>query len=258
VNLSLKDRTALIAGSSRGIGKAIARAFLREECQVCITGRGEASLSQALAELQSEFGNESVLSYCGDLAEPANVQQVLRNIQEHWGHLDIVVANMGSGSGQGGWQLPSDEWERLFRLNLWGSVTLAQAAMPMLAKGQHASLLFIASITGVEATPAPLPYSAAKAALINYSKNLATQVARLGVRVNCIAPGNILFPGGTWERHLEENRDKVMRMIEANVPQVRFGKPEEIAALAVFLCSDAATFITGECIKADGGQTRSM
>ncbi len=258
MNLSLQNRVALIAGSSRGIGKAIAFAFLREGCRVCVTGRGEAALSGTLAELRSEFGDEYVISFCGDLTDSATVQQAVRTAHGHWNRLDAVVANLGSGSGKTGWQLESEEWERLFRLNFWGSVKLAQASIPLLAEKQHGALLFIASITGVEATPAPLAYSAAKAALINYSKNLAGQVARLGVRVNCIAPGNVLFPGGTWERHIENNKSKVMEMIDSNVPLGRFGTPEEIAGIAVFLCSDAATFMTGACIRADGGQTRSF
>ena len=258
VNLSLQNRVALVAGSSRGIGKSIAVAFLREGARVCITGRSQAPLSKALVELQSEFGTQCVISFCGDLTLSATVEQALKAARQRWDRLDVVVANLGSGSGKCGWQLESEEWERLFQLNLWGSVKLAQAAIPLLAENQHGSLLFIASITGVEATPAPLPYSAAKAALINYSKNLAGQVAKLGVRVNCIAPGNVLFPGGSWERHLQNDNDKVMQMIDSSVPLGRFGTPEEIADLAVFLCSDAANFMTGACIKSDGGQTRSF
>jgi 3-oxoacyl-[acyl-carrier protein] reductase len=257
VNLSLQNRIALIAGSSRGIGKAIATAFLREGCRVCITGRSEAPLSKALAEFDTTFGKERVISFCGDLTNSSVIEQALRKTHELWGRLDVVVANVGSGSGQPGWQIESEEWERLFRLNFWGSVNLTQAAIPLLAENQHGALLFIASITGVEATPAPLPYSAAKAALINYSKNLAVQVANIGVRVNCIAPGNILFPGGTWERHLGKDKNKVMQMIHSSVPLARFGTPEEIADIAVFLCSDTATFITGACFKADGGQSKS-
>jgi 3-oxoacyl-[acyl-carrier protein] reductase len=257
VNLSLQNRIALIAGSSRGIGKAIAMAFLREGCRVCITGRSEAPLSKALAEFDTAFGKERVISFCGDLTNSSVIEQALRKTHELWGRLDVVVANVGSGSGQPGWQIESEEWERLFRLNFWGSVNLTQAAIPLLAENRHGALLFIASITGVEATPAPLPYSAAKAALINYSKNLAVQVAKIGVRVNCIAPGNILFPGGTWERHLEKDKNKVMQMIDSSVPLARFGTPEEIADIAVFLCSDTATFITGACFKADGGQSKS-
>lgn len=257
MNLSLQNRVVLVAGSSRGIGKAIAAAFLREGCRVCITGRNETPLSKALAELETQYGRECVVSFCGDLTDSTAIEQALRKIYGLWRRLDVVVANVGSGSGNPGWQLESAEWERIFRLNFWGSVNLAQAAIPLLAENQRGRLLFIASITGVEATPAPLPYSAAKAALINYSKNLAVQVANLGVRVNCIAPGNVLFPGGSWERHLEKDKDKIMQTIEANVPLKRFGTPEEIADIAVFLCSDAATFITGACFKADGGQTRS-
>jgi 3-oxoacyl-[acyl-carrier protein] reductase len=257
VNLSLQNRVALVGGSSRGIGKAIAAAFLREGCRVCITGRSEAPLSKALAEFEVEFGKECVISFCGDLTDSNVIEQALRSTHGLWRRLDVVVANFGSGSGKPGWQLENEEWQRLFHLNFWGSVSLAQAAIPLLAENQRGGLLFIASITGVEATPAPLPYSAAKAALINYSKNLAGQVAKLGVRVNCIAPGNVLFPGGTWERHLEEDKDRVMQMINSSVPLARFGTPEEIAGIAVFLCSDAATFITGACFKADGGQTRS-
>lgn len=195
VNLSLNNRVALVSGSSRGIGKVIAAAFLREGCRVCITGRSEAPLAAALAEFEGEFGKERAISFCGDLTDSKMIGQAVGRAHGQWGRLDAVVANLGSGSGKPGWQLEGEEWERLFRLNFFGSVNLAQAAIPLLAENKHGALLFIASITGVEATAAPLPYSAAKAALINYSKNLASQVAKLGVRVNCIAPGNVLFPG---------------------------------------------------------------
>ena len=96
-------------------------------------------------------------------------------------------------------------------------------------------------------------WSAAEAAAVKAINGFA----KLGIRVNCIAPGNILFPGGTWERHLQASRDEVMQMIDAKVPIGRFGTPEEIADLAAFLCSDAASFITGACFRADGGQTNS-
>jgi 3-oxoacyl-[acyl-carrier protein] reductase len=120
------------------------------------------------------------------------------------------------------------------------------------------SIVFISSIVGVEATPAPLPYSAAKAALLNYSKNLSRAVADKKIRVNSIAPGNILFPGGSWEKHLAARRASVEELIAKEVPQKRFGTPEEIAALATFLCSDVSGFATGACYVMDGGQTRSL
>jgi 3-oxoacyl-[acyl-carrier protein] reductase len=120
------------------------------------------------------------------------------------------------------------------------------------------SIVLVASIAGVESTPAPLAYSAAKAAIVNYAKNLARELGPLNIRVNCVAPGNILFPGGSWEGHLARRRDEVLQMIEAEVPLRRFGQPEEIADLIAFLSSERASFITGSCVIADGGQTRSV
>jgi 3-oxoacyl-[acyl-carrier protein] reductase len=125
-------------------------------------------------------------------------------------------------------------------------------------RSRQGSIVLVASIVGLESTRAPLPYSAAKAALINYGKNLAWEVGPLNVRVNCVAPGNILFPGGSWERHLAERRDDVLREVDSEVPLQRFGRVEEVADLIVFLSSDRAAFITGSCVVADGGQTRSM
>ena len=103
-----------------------------------------------------------------------------------------------------------------------------------------------------------MPYSAAKAALLSYGKNLARQLGPFNVRVNSVAPGNVLFPGGSWERHLAERRDEVLQQIDIGVPLRQFGQPEEIADLIVFLSSDRAAFITGSCVVADGGQTRSI
>jgi 3-oxoacyl-[acyl-carrier protein] reductase len=120
------------------------------------------------------------------------------------------------------------------------------------------SILYISSIVAVEATPAPLPYSAAKAALNNYAKNLARQLGPQRIRVNTIAPGNIYFPGGSWERHLANRKEAVESMLQTEVPLQRFGTPEEIASLAAYLCSPQAGFATGSCFVMDGGQTRTI
>ena len=258
MKLDLSGQVAFVAGSSRGIGRAIAEQLLAEDCLVCLSGRDEASLTATSNELKKQFHPDHILSISADLTDPASVNRSIKTIVDKWGKLDILVANIGTGKGKAGWDIEEDEWQRLFQLNFYGSVHLAKEAITVMATHNKGCIIFISSITGVEATPAPLPYSAAKAALINYSKNLARSVADLGIRVNCVAPGNILFPGGSWEEHLTTRKEKIEQYIATEVPLKRFGSPNEIASFVAFLCSNQSAFTTGACHIIDGGQTRSV
>lgn len=256
MDLKLHGDVAFVAGSSRGIGRAIAQALLEEGASVVLTGRDEASLEAAVRELATKETYERILPVAGDFAKNDVIAAAMERTVVHFGKIDHLIANLGTGSGKPGWEQTDEEWTRLFEANFFASVRLAQAVMPrLLANERGGSVLFIASIVAVEATPAPLPYSAAKAALVNYAKNLSRQVAPK-VRVNTIAPGNIFFEGGSWERHLETRRAQVEEMLRTQVPQQRFGRPEEIASLAAYLCSELAGFATGGCYVMDGGQTR--
>jgi 3-oxoacyl-[acyl-carrier protein] reductase len=255
MKLGLDGQVAFVAGSSRGIGRAIAQALLDEGASVVLTGRDAAALEQTVREMANADTYERILPFAGDFAQAGAIASAMERTAEHFGRIDHMIANLGTGSGKPGWQQTEEEWARLFELNFFASVRLAQAAIPYLAR-QGGSLLFLASIVAVEATQAPLPYSAAKAALLNYAKNLSRLVAKEKVRVNTIAPGNIFFAGGTWEKHLETRRESVEAMLRTEVPQGRFGTPEEIASLAAFLCSERAGFATGSCFVVDGGQTR--
>jgi 3-oxoacyl-[acyl-carrier protein] reductase len=258
VDLGLADKVVLVAGSSRGIGLATARAFVDEGSRTAITGRDEGALEEARSELANLAGPDRVMAVAGDVADPATIDRVLARIADRWGPLDCLVANVGSGRGPRGWSAAEDEWQRLFDQNFNASRRVVQAALPAMTTAGNGSIVLVASIVGLESIEAPLAYSAAKAALVNYAKNLARQVGRVGVRVNVVAPGNILFPGGSWERHLSERRDEVLLQIAAEVPLNRFGRPEDIADLIAFLSSERAAFITGSCVVADGGQTRGI
>ena len=259
MNLQLTNQVAFVAGSSRGIGKAIASALLDEGAKVVLTGRDETSLRSAEAELAIPKNEGRILAIHGDFADGSTIRDAYERTVQYFGRIDHLVANLGSGSGKPGWDQSDEDWQRLFEVNFFASTRLTQTVLPyLLGNGNGGSILTISSIVAVEATPAPLPYSAAKAALVNYSKNLARQLAPQKIRVNTIAPGNIFFPGGSWERHLTNRREAVESMLKTEVPQNRFGTPEEIASLAAYLCSPKAGFATGGCYVMDGGQTRSV
>ena len=129
--------------------------------------------------------------------------------------------------------------------------------MPLLKKSKGC-LLFVSSIAGMEAFGAPTDYSVAKTAIISLAKNMARKLASDHVRVNVVAPGNVYFEGGTWDKKIEEDPDQVRNIIKETVPMNRFSTPEEIANPVVFLCSDKASFITGAILRVDGGQTVSV
>ena len=258
MDLGLHDKVAFIAGSSRGIGLAIARAFLREGAKAVITGRNAESLEKASALLAAEAGAQRVLSIRGDMTDPKEIQRALDETVAIFGGIDAVVANVGSGTARGGWNLTLDDWQSALNINLLGSMALASAALPHLIARGGGSLTFTSSIVGCEATNAPVTYSAAKAAVQSAMKSLSRLVGPHGVRVNAVAPGNVLFPGGSWERKLAERREFFEQYIQSEVPLQRFGQPEEIADAVVFLASERASFITGACLVVDGGQTRSF
>ena len=258
MDLGLQDKAAFVAGSSRGIGLAIARAFLREGSRVTITGRHAESLEEAREFLAVEGEAERVLSIEGDMTDPKDIKRALDEAISTFGGVDAVVANVGSGTARSGWDLAPDDWASVLNTNLLGGMNLATTALGHLTARGEGNLTFISSIVGCEAVNAPVAYSAAKAAVQSAMKNLSRLAGSQGVRVNAVAPGNVLFPGGTWEQKLAERREFFEQYIKMEVPLQRFGWPEEIADAAVFLASDRASFITGACVVVDGGQTRSF
>ena len=258
MDLKLKDKVVLITGSSRGIGKAIASSFLTEKAKVIITGRDENSLNNTYRELSNQYGEDSICSYRGDMTQIADITNCLDFGVKRFGKIDILVANVGTGKSKPGLEADLDEWERIFNLNLLGSINAVRAVVPIMKKNSSGTIVFISSIAGREALGAPITYSVAKAGLISLSKNLSHLLAKDNIRVNVVAPGNILFKGGRWEEIIKEKPNIIEDYIKKSVPMQRFGKPEEIADAVVFLASERASFITGACLVVDGGETRSF
>ena len=248
MNLGLDGRLVFVAGSTRGIGRAIAAGFVAEGARVVVSGRDLKAAQQVAKELGG-----STTAAAGDLTEETSIAEVAREIEGTLGIPDVVVANVGSGSLPRGWDVGSADWTSAFQLNLFGSMALLRAFLPAMVKRGNGSAVVIGSIAGLESVPAPVTYSAAKAALMAAAQSLSRQIG--GVRINVGAPGNVLFPGGSWERRQGEDPAGVRAYVEAEVPLGRFATPEEVADVVVFVASERASFLTGACLVVDGGQS---
>lgn len=256
MDLGLRDKVAFVAGSTRGIGVAIARTFAEEGARIVVTGREPEALDRARAMLAKIAGDEGVHAVRGDMTDRERIRTALGETVERFGGVDAVVANIGDGAVRPGWEVSGEDWQWAIRVNLMGHVTLATEALPHLIARGGGSLTFVSSIAGCEAIGAPVTYAAAKAAVQSAMKSLSRLAGAKNVRVNAVAPGNVLFPGGSWERKLAERPGVFEEYVRAEVPLQRFGRPEEIANAVVFVASERASFMTGACVVVDGGQTR--
>jgi 3-oxoacyl-[acyl-carrier protein] reductase len=246
----------LVSGGSRGIGLAIVRRFLMGGARVAVLARDEVGVRHAVEALSSDFGAERILGVAKDAGVQQEAHAAVDSILEEWGAIDVSVLNAGGSVGSPGWETTPAEWEQALELNLATAARVAELVLPGMIAAGRGVLVFVASIVGLECVRAPLAYSAAKAAVVSYANSLAHEVGQHGIRVNSVAPGNVLFPGGSWDEKMSRDPARWQRYVEDEVPLQRFGSAEEIAAPVTFLASEEASFITGSCLVVDGGQTR--
>lgn len=251
MDLGLADKVALITGSSRGLGRAIAAALHREGCFVVLNGRDR----ETLAEVAQSLG-DNVHAIPADVRNPDECRRLIVDVERHFGRLDVMVCNVGSGASVPPGQETASEWRRVLELNLATVTNMVEVATDLLARSRGA-IACVSSICGIEALGAPVTYSVAKAALNAYVRGIARPLGERGIRINAIAPGNLLFEGSVWERRLAEAPEAVRSMLEREVALKRLGEPGEIADWVAFLASPRTAFATGAVFVVDGGQLRS-
>jgi 3-oxoacyl-[acyl-carrier protein] reductase len=252
MNLHLDGRNCIVIGGSRGIGRAIALGLAEEGANVAICARTEEPLRATEAALLEQRVRAHA-EVC-DVADPAALAAFLDHAREALGGVDVLVHNASAlavGPDLG-------SWEASLQVDLMAAVRACDQVVPWMVEAGGGSILFVSSVSGLEADPMPdYGYTAAKAALIAHAKKLAIMLGPQRIRVNAIAPGSTEFPGGIWAM-VREHQPELYEGVRASIPWGRLASPEEIADVAVFLVSPRAGWVAGECVSVDGGQHRGM
>jgi 3-oxoacyl-[acyl-carrier protein] reductase len=258
VNLELDGKTAVVTGSSKGLGLAIATALVQEGCNVTICARGEAGLAEAIVKLRDIPGGAArVLAVQADLATEKGVADVIFRTADTFGGLDILVNNVGLAKGAGITETSDAQWQEAFDQTLFPAVRASRLAVPQMRRRGGGAIVMIASIWGRE-SGGRMTYNAVKAAEISLAKAMAQQLAADNIRVNSVAPGSIRFAGGSWDRRVQEDPEGMAEFVRRELPFGRFGRPEEVGEVVAFLVSPRASWISGASVPVDGCQSRSL
>jgi 3-oxoacyl-[acyl-carrier protein] reductase len=258
VDLGLRDKVAVVTGSSRGLGLASAKALAAEGCRVTLSARTEAALHAAAREVSSVAGaNDRVLAVKADLASAEGVQAVVDRTIERFGGIDVLVNNLGLARGASLLDTSDEEWQEAFDHTLMPAIRASRLAVPHMQRRGGGAIVIVASIFGRE-TGGRMTYGAVKAAEIALAKSLAQQLAPHNIRVNGVSPGSILFEGGSWWKRRQNDPAGIAEFVKRELPFGRFGRPDEIGDVVTFLASPRASWVSGTTVVVDGCQSRSF
>ncbi len=251
--LRLENKVAVVTGSSSGIGSAIAVAFAKEGAAVAVDYRSHPDEAKEIVEQVENFGGRAI-SVHADVSSPEDVKNLIQKAVEEFGRLDVMINNAGMEEKMPFLETPLDVWNKTIAVNLTGAwLGCQEAAKQMVSQGGSGRILNISSVHEDLPMPTNSPYCATKGGLRMLMRTIAVELAPHNITVNNIAPGAVATP---MDAPLEEDANKMQQLL-SEIPLRRMGKPEEVAALAVYLASDDAAYVTGSTFVIDGGMMRS-
>ena len=250
--MQLQNKVAVITGSSLGIGSAIALAFAKEGAAVAVDYRSHPDEAKEIVEQVEGFGGKAI-SVRADVSDPEDVKKLIQKTAGEFGRLDVMVNNAGMEQKLPFLDTPLDAWNKTIAVNLTGAwLGCQEAARQMVSQGGTGRLINVSSVHEDLPMPTNSPYCAAKGGLRMLMRTIAVELAPHNITVNNIAPGAVDTP---MDAPLEVDTNQMQRLL-SEIPLRRMGKPEEVAALAVYLASDAASYVTGSTFVMDGGMMR--
>jgi glucose 1-dehydrogenase len=252
--MRLRDKVALVTGASSGIGKAIATRFAAEGAHVVVNYRPGGALDMQAAQEEAASFGPTALAVAADVSRRDDVERMMQQVLAQFGRLDIAVNNAGIEIKKPFLDVTDDEWNRVIGVNLFGSYVVSQTAARQMAKQGGGKLIFVSSVHEDIPFPEYSAYCASKGGIRMMMRNLAIELAPMKINVNNIAPGAIATPIN--QKVLDD--PVASRNAISEIPWGRFGRPEEVASVAVFLASDEAEYVTGSTYYVDGGLTQQV
>jgi 3-oxoacyl-[acyl-carrier protein] reductase len=256
MDLGLAGRVAIVTGGSRGLGLAAAHALIAEGANVVVCARGADALKRATESLQraAASGARAAMAVA-DVSTDAGVTSVVDAAVREFGGIDVLVNNVGLAKGADIEATTDADWQEAFDQTLFPAIRMTRLAVPHIRKRGGGAIVIVSSIFGRE-SGGRMTYNAVKAAEISLTKSLAQQLATDQIRVVSVAPGSILFEGGSWWKRQQSDPEGIAKFVTQELPFGRFGKPEEVGAAITFLASSKASWISGTTVVVDGCQSR--